>query len=67
MLKVENRAEKIAELGSLIDELRPVAFLYKPMDIGLMREESGTIQADAPIWRDVLNWKVLFGSEDSKL
>ncbi|MGM0598344.1 MAG: ABC transporter substrate-binding protein [Candidatus Rifleibacteriota bacterium] len=67
MLEVENRAKKIAELGSLVHELRPVAFLYNPMDIGLMREESGAAQADAPIWRDVLNWKVLFGPEDSKL
>jgi peptide/nickel transport system substrate-binding protein len=67
MLAIENRPEKIAELGALIQELRPAAFLYKPMDIGLMRAESGSTQARAPIWSDVLNWKVLFGPEDSKL
>ena len=67
MTEIKNRPDKIARLGSLIQELRPAAFLYKPMDIGLLHAESGTTDADAPIWRDVLNWKVLFGPEDSKL
>lgn len=50
-----------------IDQQKPVAFLFKPFDVGLYHAESGSSTAIRPIWDDVLSWKVLFGPADSQL
>ncbi len=58
---------KLAEVNNFLDSERPMAFLFRPLDVGIMHDGSGSAVAAAPVWNDVLNWKVLFGPKDSKL
>ncbi|MFZ5953011.1 MAG: ABC transporter substrate-binding protein [Candidatus Rifleibacteriota bacterium] len=63
----ESRAKNLAMLQNFLREERPVAFLFKPYDVGIMHDASGSAQAASPVWNDVRNWKALFGPTDSKL
>ncbi len=56
-----------ADVAGFLDDNRPVAFLFKPYDVGLYHAESGSSTAARPIWDDVLDWRVMFGSPDSQL
>lgn len=67
MLEVENLDNKRADVAQFIQKERPISFLFKPYDVGIMHEASGAATAASPVWNDVLNWKVLFGPADSKL
>lgn len=67
MLNKENRQQKFEQAATTINGLYPAAFLFRPSDVGLYHAESGKVKANSAIFNDVLNWKVLFGPEDSQL
>ena len=67
MLEIENVASDKTFLNEYLQDERPMAVLFRPYDIGIMHEASGSAQAKCPFWNDVLNWKALFGPADSKL
>ena len=54
-------------VGAYLENQKPVAFLFKPFDVGLYPGTPGTAKASCSIWNDVLNWKLLFGPADSSL
>ena len=56
-----------AKVGAYLEEHKPVAFLLQPNDIGLYHGEAGTSVASSTVWDDVMNWRLLFGSESSSL
>ncbi|EKD83881.1 MAG: hypothetical protein ACD_39C00391G0001 [uncultured bacterium] len=56
-----------AKLSAYLEEHKPVAFLLQPNDIGLYHGEAGTSVASSTIWDDVMNWRLLFGPENSSL
>ncbi len=60
------RDEAIATLAARLEETRPMAFLFRPLDVGLYHAEAGRATAACQIWNDVLNWKLLFGPPESK-
>jgi peptide/nickel transport system substrate-binding protein len=67
ILPVKDADTHRAKIKQIIDDNKPMAFLFKPCDIGMFHAESGQAVASEPIWNDVRNWKLLFGSEDSML
>ncbi|NLF95691.1 MAG: hypothetical protein GX569_03070 [Candidatus Riflebacteria bacterium] len=50
-----------------LEEEKPVAFLLQPNDIGMYHGETGSSLASTTVWNDVMNWRLLFGPENSKL
>ncbi len=67
MLDGVDRNQAIASLSAYLEENRPMAFLVRPMDVGLYHAEAGLSTAASAIWNDVLNWKLLFGPAESQL
>lgn len=67
MLDGTDRNQAIASLSVYLEEHRPMAFLVRPMDVGLYHAEAGLSTAASAIWNDVLNWKLLFGPAESQL
>ncbi|HNX77803.1 MAG TPA: ABC transporter substrate-binding protein [Candidatus Rifleibacterium sp.] len=67
MLAMPDRQKAVEKVGTFLDESRPMAFLLRPLDVGLYHAETGRATADCQIWNDVLNWKLLFGPLESKL
>ncbi|MEW6710293.1 MAG: ABC transporter substrate-binding protein [Candidatus Riflebacteria bacterium] len=63
----ENKGKNLAVVQSFLRDEKPMAFLFKPFDVGIMHDASGSAQATSPVWNDVRNWKALFGPADSKL
>lgn len=62
----QETAQAYNGLATFLDRETPVAFLFKPYDVGLFHAESGSSTALRPVWDDVLSWKALFGSADSQ-
>ncbi|HPW59045.1 MAG TPA: ABC transporter substrate-binding protein [Candidatus Rifleibacterium sp.] len=67
MLDGTDRNQAVASLSAYLEEYRPMAFLVRPMDVGLYHAEAGLSTAASAIWNDVLNWKLLFGPAESQL
>ena len=67
MLDATDRNQAVASLSAYLEEYRPMAFLVRPMDVGLYHAEAGLSTAASAIWNDVLNWKLLFGPAESQL
>ncbi len=67
MLDATDRNQAVASLSAYLEEHRPMAFLIRPMDVGLYHAEAGLSTAASAIWNDVLNWKLLFGPAESQL
>ncbi len=67
MLDGTDRNQAVASLSAHLEEQRPMAFLVRPMDVGLYHAEAGLSTAASAIWNDVLNWKLLFGPAESQL
>jgi len=67
MLDGVDRNQAVASLSAYLEEYRPMAFLVRPMDVGLYHAEAGLSTAACAIWNDVLNWKLLFGPAESQL
>jgi peptide/nickel transport system substrate-binding protein len=66
MLEMPDRQVARERLAAFLDENRPMAFILRPLDVGLYHGEAGRTTAECPIWNDVLNWKLLFGPAESK-
>lgn len=66
MLEMPDRDKARAAIAGYLDENRPMAFLLRPLDVGLYHAEAGRATAACQIWNDVLNWKLLFGPPESK-
>ncbi len=66
MLEMPDRHLASERLAAYLDESRPMAFLLRPLDVGLYHAEPGRATAECQIWNDVLNWKLLFGPAESK-
>lgn len=67
MLDGVDRNQAVASLSAYLEESRPMAFLVRPMDVGLYHADAGLSTAACAIWNDVLNWKLLFGPAESQL
>lgn len=67
MLDGVDRNQSAASLSAYLEESRPMAFLVRPMDVGLYHADAGLSTAACAIWNDVLNWKLLFGPAESQL
>lgn len=67
MLANPEKEAALARVAAYLNENMPMAFLIKPWDVGLYHAEAGRATAPCSIWNDVLNWKLLFGTIDSKL
>ena len=50
-------AKERTTVGEILDEERPVAFLFNPNNVGVTKAETGKAYVDAPIWDSILNWK----------
>lgn len=66
MFPGQNHDEAIAILSKYLESQKPVAFLFKPMDVALTKEAVKS-EPEMAFWDDVLTWKILYGSEDSQL
>ncbi len=67
MLEIQDAAALRADLQRFLLEERPMAFLFRPYDVGIIHDASGSARAESSIWNDVYNWKALFGPAESKL
>jgi ABC-type transport system substrate-binding protein len=56
-----------ATVSRYLEEHKPVSFLLQPYDLGMYHGETGSAIASSTVWNDVLNWRLLFGPENSKL
>ncbi len=66
MFVEDSQAEARKAVADYLDENRPVAFLFKPFDVGLYHAAAGSSTAIQPVWEDILNWKAVFGKTDSQ-
>jgi len=56
-----------ATVSRYLEENKPVAFLLQPNDLGMYHDVAGSAVASNTVWNDILNWRLLFGPENSKL
>lgn len=66
MFAEDYSADSRQAVADYLYQKRPVAFLYKPYDVGLYHSQAGSSTALQPVWDDILNWKAVFGKADSQ-
>lgn len=65
MFPGQNHDEAILILSEYLESQKPVAFLFKPMDVALTKEAVAS-EPEMAFWDDVLSWKILYGTEASQ-
>lgn len=64
----EDKAVIYKRVNEKISKLCPCAFLVRPCNLALVHSDNiTTAKAKTSYWNDIYNWKIMFGSPDSKL
>ena len=64
---VEDKNAAYKNVNEKLSQLCPCAFILKPNNLVLIHGKVNTVKKNISMWEDVANWKLMFGTEDSKL